>query len=214
MEGILFLLSAPSGAGKTTVCRRLLSANRDLTRIVTCTTRPPREGETNGEDYHFMSREEFADKAEADAFLESAEVHGHRYGTLKSGVLQKVEDGQDALLNIDVQGAALLRRRAESEFWLRQCLVTVFLTPSSFAELERRLRKRGSEAEADVHKRLAAAKRELEASEAFNYLVISESMEEDLRRMQIILEAEKMRRRRMRLPGSFFRLGGRGGERE
>ncbi len=208
MEGILFLLSAPSGAGKTTVCRRLLSANRNLSRIVTCTTRAPREGETNGLDYHFLSREEFEDKADADAFLESAEVHGHRYGTLKSGVLQKVEDGQDALLNMDVQGAALLRRRAEAESWLRQCLVTAFLTPSSFAELERRLRKRGSEAEADVHKRLAAAKRELAASEAFDYLVISESMEEDCRRMQIILEAEKMRRRRMRLPKAFFRLGG------
>lgn len=204
MEGILFLLSAPSGAGKTTVCRRLLSANRDLSRIVTCTTRPPREGETNGLDYHFLSREEFEDKADADAFLESAEVHGHRYGTLKSGVLQKVECGRDTLLNIDVQGAALLRRRAEVEAWMRQCLVTVFLTPSSFAELERRLRKRGSEAEADVHKRLDAAKRELEASEAFDYLVISESMEEDCRRMQIILEAEKMRRRRMRLPRKFF----------
>lgn len=209
MEGILFLLSAPSGAGKTTVCRRLLSANRNLTRIVTCTTRPPREGEINGVDYHFLRREEFEDKAEA--FLESAEVHGHRYGTLKSGVLQKLEGGRDALLNIDVQGAALLRRRAESETWLRQCLVTVFLTPPSFAELERRLRKRGSEEEADVRKRLDAANRELEASEAFDYLVISESMEEDCRRMQIILEAERMRRRRTRLPRAFFRLGGRGG---
>ena len=207
MKGILFLLSAPSGAGKTTVCRRLLSANRNLTRIVTCTTRPPREGETNGVDYHFLRREEFEDKA--GAFLESAEVHGHRYGTLKSGVLQKVEGGRDVLLNIDVQGAALLRRRAEAESWLRQCLVTVFLTPSSFAELDRRLRKRGSEAESDVHKRLAAAKRELAASEAFDYLVISESMEEDRRRMQIILEAEKMRRRRTRLPKAFFLLGGR-----
>lgn len=210
MEGILFLLSAPSGAGKTTVCRRLLSANQNLARIVTCTTRAPREGETNGLDYHFLSREEFEDKA--DAFLESAEVHGHRYGTLKSGVLQKVEGGQNALLNIDVQGAALLRRRAETESWLHQCLVTVFLTPSSLAELERRLRKRGSEAEADVHKRLAAAKRELAASEAFDYLVISESMEEDCRRMQIILEAEKMRRRRMRLPKAFFQLDGRSEE--
>lgn len=208
MEGILFLLSAPSGAGKTTVCRRLLSANRNLTRIVTCTTRPPREGETNGVDYHFLSREEFEDKA--GAFLESAEVHGHRYGTLKSGVLQKLEGWRDALLNIDVQGAALLRRRAKAEPWLRQCLVTVFLTPPSFAELERRLRKRGSEQEADVRKRLDAANRELEASEAFDYLVISESMEEDCRRMQIILEAERMRRRRTRLPKAFFRLGGRG----
>ena len=204
MEGILFLLSAPSGAGKTTVCRRLLSANRSLTRIVTCTTRPPRQGESNGADYHFLSREEFQDKA--DAFLESAEVHGHRYGTLKSDVLKKMEGGKYALLSIDVQGAALLRRRAEAEPWLRQCLVTVFLTPSSFAELERRLRKRGSEAEAEVHKRLAATKRELEASEAFDYLVISDSMEEDLRRMQIILEAEKMRRRRTRLPGAFFQI--------
>lgn len=204
MEGILFLLSAPSGAGKTTVCRRLLSANRDLTRIVTCTTRPPRQGESDGADYYFLSREEFQDRA--DAFLESAEVHGHRYGTLKSDVLEKVEGGKYALLSIDVQGAALLRRRAEAELWLRQCLVTVFLTPSSFAELERRLRKRGSEAEAEVHKRLAAAKRELEASEAFDYLVISDSMEEDLRRMQIILEAEKMRRRRTRLPGAFFQI--------
>lgn len=208
MEGILLLLSAPSGAGKTTVCRRLLSDNRDLTRIVTCTTRPPRQGETNGVDYHFLSPEEF--QAKADAFLESAEVHGHRYGTLKSGVLQKMKGGRDALLNIDVQGAALLRRRAKADPWLRQCLVTVFLTPPSFAELERRLRKRGSEAESEVHKRLSAALRELEASEDFDYLVISESMEEDLRRMQIILEAERMRRKRTRLPRAFFPLGRKG----
>ncbi len=207
MDGILFLLSAPSGAGKTTVCRRLLEVNRELTRIVTCTTRPPREGETDGVDYHFLSQAEFEDRAAADAFLESAEVYGHRYGTPKSDVLQKLAGGQDVLLNIDVQGAALLRRRAADEPRLRRALTTVFLAPLSFAELERRLRKRNSDSEAAIHKRLAAAKRELATSEEFDYLVISGSMEEDLRRMQVILEAEKLRCRRARLPEAFFETG-------
>ncbi|MCS1408560.1 MAG: Guanylate kinase [Verrucomicrobia subdivision 3 bacterium] len=204
MDGILFLISAPSGAGKTTVCQRLLKANRELTRVVTCTTRNPRKGEIDCVDYHFLSPAQFQTKLAEDAFLENAEVYGNRYGTLRSDVTQMLEAGQDILLSIDVRGAALLRQRAEFEPRIRRALVTVFLSPPSFTELERRLRSRDSDSEEAITRRLAFASREMAASETFDYLVLSDSMEEDLRRMQIIFEAEKLRRSRVRLPDEFL----------
>jgi guanylate kinase len=199
-SGVLFLISAPSGAGKTTVCQNLLAANKHLARAITCTTRPAREGETNGFDYYFLDESEFISKIEAGAFLEHADVYGNRYGTLKSEVQRLLECGENVLLNIDVQGAALLRQRAESDPLIRDSLVTVFLTPASWGELERRLRSRGSESEAIISKRLRAAAMELGASEAFDYLVLSETMDDDRRRMETILEAETLRRSRIQLP--------------
>ena len=198
--GVLFLISAPSGAGKTTVCQNLLAANENLVRAITCTTRPAREGEENGKDYYFLKESEFVSEIEEDAFLEHAMVYGNRYGTLKSEVQRLLESGNHVLLNIDVQGAALLRQRAESDTSIRNALVTVFITPPSWDELERRLRSRGSDSEAVISKRLRAAAAELGASEAFDYLVLSESMDEDRRRMETILTAESMRRSRIHIP--------------
>ncbi|MDA7510718.1 guanylate kinase [bacterium] len=199
-SGVLFLISAPSGAGKTTVCQNLLAANSDLVRAITCTTRPARDGEVNGRDYYFLDETEFISKIEGDAFLEHAVVYGNRYGTLKSEVQRLLESGKNILLNIDVQGAALLRRRAESDPLIRDSLVTVFLTPASWEELERRLRSRATDSETIILKRLRAAAVELGASEAFDYLVLSETMDEDRRRMETILEGESMRRSRNQLP--------------
>jgi guanylate kinase len=199
-SGVLFLISAPSGAGKTTVCQNLLAANRDLARAITCTTRPARDGEVNGRDYYFLDETEFISKIEGDAFLEHAVVYGNRYGTLKSEVQRLLESGKNILLNIDVQGAALLRQRAESDPLIRDSLVTVFLTPASWGELERRLRSRATDSETIILKRLRAAAVELGASEAFDYLVLSETMDEDRRRMETILEGESMRRSRNQLP--------------
>jgi len=199
-SGVLFLISAPSGAGKTTVCQNLLAANKDLARAITCTTRPARDGEVNGRDYYFLEESEFISKIEEDSFLEHANVYGNRYGTLISEVQRLLESGKNVLLNIDVQGAALLRQRAELDPLIRDSLVTVFLTPASWDELERRLRSRATDSETIISKRLRAAAVELGASEAFDYLVLSESMEEDRRRMETILEGESMRRSRIKLP--------------
>src|SRR5580692_11640434 len=158
---LLILISAPSGCGKTTLCEHLLKARPEMTRAITCTTREPRPGEKDGVDYHFLEAGDFLKRLQAGNFLEHATVYGNSYGILKSELLSKLREGKDVLLNLDVQGAATLRERAESEPELQRALVTVFLTPNSLKVLEQRLRKRGADAEAVIQKRLAVAKQEV-----------------------------------------------------
>lgn len=199
-EPVLLLISAPSGGGKTTVCQQLLAAVPDLTRIVTCTTRAPRPGETDGEDYHFLGLEEFERRVAAGEFLEHAQVYGHRYGTLRSEVAARLRSGRDVLLTVDVQGAASIRECAAADAELRAALVTVFLTPSSVEVLAERLARRGHDAPAVVARRLTAARREVADWHRFDYLVLSSTVAEDLRRVRAIYEAEKMRSRRSVAP--------------
>ena len=190
---IILLISAPSGAGKTTVCNAMLAANPGLRRVVTSTTRPARPGEQHGVDYHFFSAEEFGRRREAGEFLEHASVYGRAYGTLKSSVLDLLTAGHDVLLNIDVQGAASVREVAARDPVLQRALVTVFLTPPTLAELESRLRGRGSDPEEVVARRLAEAQGEAGRWSEFDYLVVSSSRSEDLRRMQAIYDTEQLR---------------------
>ena len=197
---LLILISAPSGAGKTTLVHLLLAAQPHLTRAVTCTTREPRPGEKDGVDYHFFTAEEFLKRLHAGNFLEHATVYGNSYGILKSELLGKLRAGRDVLLNVDVQGAATIRTQAESEPELHRALVTVFLTPPSVAELERRLKKRGADAEAVIQKRLAVARQEIAQWKNFDYLLISGDKREDLRRTLAIIESEKMRSARSAAP--------------
>lgn len=193
---LLILISAPSGAGKTTLCEQLLANHPEITRAVTCTTRAPRAGERNGVDYHFLSRAEFEQRLQAGEFLEHANVYGNLYGTLKTEVLERLRTGKHVLLNIDVQGAATVRQQAKSHAELGAALISVFLTPDSFSILEQRLRKRGTDSEEVIQRRLLTARLELEQYRNFDYLLISTSIGEDLRRMQTILEAERMRESR------------------
>ena len=130
---------------------------------------------------------------QAGNFLEHATVYGNSYGLLKSELLGKLRAGKDVLLNVDVQGAATIREKAESEPELKRALVTVFLTPTSLAEIEARLKKRGADAEAVIQKRLAVARQEIAQWKNFDYLLISDRKQEDLRRTLAIIEAEKMR---------------------
>ena len=197
---LLILISAPSGGGKTTLCGQLLKARPEMTRAITCTTREPRPGERDGVDYHFFSAAEFLKRLQAGNFLEHATVYGNSYGILKSELLNKLREGKDVLLNLDVQGAATLRERAESEPELQRALVTVFLTPNSLKVLEQRLRKRGADAEAVIQKRLAVAKQEVAQWKNFDYLLVSTTKPEDLRRMLEIIAAEKMRTARSVAP--------------
>jgi guanylate kinase len=199
-QPLLVLISAPSGGGKTTLCKQLLAARPDMTRAVTCTTRPPRPGEQDGVDYYFLDASAFLKRVQAGNFLEHATVYGHSYGTLKSEVLGKLRLGGDVLLNVDVQGAASIRARAGEEAELKRALVTVFLTPPSVATLEERLRNRGTDAPAVIQKRLGVARQEIAQWKNFDYLLISSSVEEDLRRMLTIIEAERMRSGRARPP--------------
>lgn len=193
---LLVLISAPSGGGKTTVGQQLLAARSDMTRAITCTTRAPRAGERDGVDYYFLDADSFLKRVHAGNFLEYASVFGNSYGTLKSEVLGKLRQGKDVLLNIDVQGAATVRARAEEDPELRRALVTVFLTPPSLAVLEQRLKKRGTDSPAVIQKRLGEARNEIARWKHFDYLIISDSISADLERMQAIIEAEKMRTER------------------
>jgi guanylate kinase len=197
-DPLVLLISAPSGGGKTTVCAQLLSATPGLTRAITCTTRPPRPGERDGIDYHFLDPTTFARRVAAGEFLEYATVYGQSYGTLKAELLDRLKAGQDVLLNIDVQGADAVRAQAAQDPALAAALVTVFLTPASLETLEGRLRQRGHDAEAVIQERLVAARTELPHWRRFDYLVISTTIPEDLRRVQAIFTAEKLRSRRSR----------------
>lgn len=197
---LLLLVSAPSGAGKTTLVERILAARPEMKRAVTCTTRPPRDGERDGVDYHFLSVAEFERGLRRRKFLEHARVYGHRYGLWRSEALKKLRAGADVLISLDVQGAAILRGKADVEPELRRSLVTLFLAPPSLAELERRLRKRGADSEKAIARRLRAAKRELRQWSRFDYMLLSGSRESDLRRALAIIDAEKMRCVRSRAP--------------
>jgi guanylate kinase len=190
---LLVVISAPSGGGKTTLCNRLLESRPNMTRAVTCTTREPRKGEKDGVDYHFFDAATFLKRLQAGNFLEHATVYGHSYGTLKSEVLDKLRKGHDVLLNIDVQGAATIRAHAQEDAELRNALVSIFLTPPGMEVLEKRLRGRNTDSEAVIQKRLSVARQEIAQWRNFDYLLLSATVDEDLRRTQAIIDAEKLR---------------------
>jgi guanylate kinase len=193
IQPLLILISAPSGGGKTTLCNQLLALRPDMVRAVTCTTREPRTGEKDGVDYYFFTAAEFEKRVMAGDFIEHAAVFGRSYGILKSELLDKLRSGRDVLLNVDVQGAATIRGRVQAEPELKRALVSVFLTPASIAVLEARLKKRAADSEAEIQKRLAVSRQEIAQWKEFDYLLISTSIAEDLRRALAIVEAEKMR---------------------
>jgi guanylate kinase len=200
LSPLLILISAPSGGGKTTLVRQLLRARRNIVRAVTCTTRAPRPGEKNGVDYYFLKAEDFLRRVQAGNFLEHATVYGNSYGLLKSELLGKLRAGKDVLLNVDVQGAATIREAAQHEDELKHALVTIFLTPTSVSEIERRLKRRGADSPEMIRKRVASARQEIAQWKNFDYLLISGSKQEDLRLALAIIEAEKMRIGRSQTP--------------
>jgi guanylate kinase len=195
---LLLLITAPSGAGKTTVGQRLLATTPGLIRAVTCTTRAPRPGERDGVDYHFLDRTIFDRRVAAGDFLEHAEVYGNRYGTLRDEVCARLADGADVLLSVDVQGAEAIRARAAEDRVLGDALVSVFLMPPSEGELGRRLTGRRQDAPEVIARRLAVAREEMEHWPHFDYTVVSGTMEEDLTAMQRLVAVEKLRSRRTR----------------
>ena len=197
---LLVLISAPSGGGKTTISQQLLAARPQMTRAVTCTTRPPRAGERDGVDYYFLDAASFLKRVQAGNFLEHATVYGNSYGTLKSEVLGKLRQGKDVLLSVDVQGSSTIRERAKEDPELRKSLVSVFLTPPSLEVLEARLKRRGTDSPAAIQKRLGVAKQELAQWKNFDYLLISTTIGEDLRLLLAIVEAEQMRVERVQAP--------------
>jgi guanylate kinase len=200
---LLIVISAPSGGGKTTLCQHILARHPDMARAITCTTRPPRPGEIDGRDYYFLDSAAFSQRLSSGGFLEHANVYNHCYGIPKTEVLDKLQQGSDVLLNVDVQGAATVCARAAQDAALARALVTVFLTPASLSILEERLKRRAADSPADLARRLGVARQEIAQWSHFQYLIISTTIAEDVRRMEAIIDAEHLRQTR-----STFALGG------
>jgi guanylate kinase len=184
------ILSAPSGGGKTTIARALLRQRDDVGYSVSCTTRPPRNGEVDGKDYHFISVEEFVRRRAEGAFAESAEVHGNLYGTLRSEVERVLREGHHVVMDIDVQGAQQLRRVFSQA-------VTVFVLPPSGEVLLDRLRQRKTESAMELVERLHSALHELQAVEEYEYVVVNDDLDHTVRRVGAIIDAEVVSRKRV-----------------
>jgi guanylate kinase len=195
-RGILFVVSAPSGAGKTTLCNALRQT-ADFVYSVSCTTRAARPGEIEGEDYYFLTKEEFARRVAAGELLEYADVHGHSYGTLRSTVLNHLNQGVDVLLDIDIQGAAAIRACSDGQ--IQDALADVFIMPRSLDELRHRLIKRATETAEQIEVRLRNAAGEMKSWRLYKYSIISGSIEEDLAKFRSIMKAERYLSRRLLL---------------
>ena len=192
--GILFVISAPSGAGKTTLVDALRETS-EFVYSVSCTTRPPRTGEIDGQDYRFLAEADFLDRVNAGEFLEHAKVHDHYYGTLLDPVLTTLQDGHDVLIDIDTQGAASIRNCADP--FIRDALADVFIMPPDLDELRRRLMKRGTETPEQIESRLVTASCEMQLWRNYRYTIISRTVEEDLQKFRYIVGAERYLSRRL-----------------
>ena len=189
-RGVLFVLSSPSGAGKSTIARMLLAADPSIAMSVSATTRPMRPGEVDGEDYHFVDLERFREMTAAGEFLEWAHVFGHRYGTPQAPVHRMLEEGRDVLFDIDWQGAQQLHQQAGGD------VVRVFILPPSVEELERRLRARGTDDAEVVSARMERAASEISHWDGYEYVLINDDVDRCFGQVRTILEAERLKRSR------------------
>jgi guanylate kinase len=190
-NGCLFIVSGPSGAGKTSIAAPVLAALERISMSVSLTTRRPRAGEVDGVDYHFISEEDFDRRTAVGEFAEWARVHGFRYGTSKVAIDRAIADGRDLLLDIDVQGAEQLKRAYPAA-------VSVFLLPPSRAHLEERLRGRGTDDESTVQRRLEAACREIAAMTSYDYVIVNEYLPAAVEQFLTIVRSERCKVVRIR----------------
>ncbi len=186
MSGNLFIVSAPSGAGKTSLVSALLASNRQIDVSVSYTTRPPRPGEVDGKDYHFVSREVFLAMAKHGDFLESAEVYGNLYGTSQSWIKAKTASGRDIMLEIDWQGAVQVRRK------FPDC-ISIFILPPSLHALEVRLLGRGQDSAEVIAQRLRAAQSDIAHVAEFDYVIINDNLDAALRQLDSVIVAAGLR---------------------
>lgn len=186
MSGTLYVVAAPSGAGKTTLVGRLLANEGDVRLSISYTTRSPRPGEENGREYHFVGVEVFRQMIERGDFLEWAEVHGNFYGTSKTWIAERMAEGSDVLLEIDWQGAQQVRA-------LFPGAIGIFILPPSMEELERRLTGRGTDSRETIDRRLAAAQAEMRHAGEFDYAIINDDLERALGDLRSILRASRLR---------------------
>jgi len=186
VNGILFVVSAPSGAGKTSLVKALLAAEAGIRLSISYTTRQPRPGEADGRDYHFVSPEKFERMLEAGEFLESATVHGNRYGTSQKWIESELSQGHDVLLEIDWQGAQQVRK-------LMRGVVSIFILPPSFEALQARLVGRGQDSAQVIAQRLDAAREEMSHGAEFEYAIINDDFDRAARDLTSIIRAERLK---------------------
>lgn len=189
-RGLLFILSSPSGAGKTTISRMLLAADEEIKLSVSVTTRTPRPGEIEGVHYHFCSDAEFDRMVAEDDFYEWAHVFGHRYGTPKGRIRAALKEGQDFLFDIDWQGTQQLYQKDQQD------VVRVFILPPTIAELRRRLEERATDDGAVIDARMERARSEISHWDAYDYVVINEDVDTCFAKVREILHAERLKRQR------------------
>ncbi|CAM3819211.1 guanylate kinase [Litorimonas haliclonae] len=189
-RGLMIVLSSPSGAGKTTLTRRLLAENENMTMSVSATTRAPRPGETDGKDYYFMSKTQFSDMVAKDDFLEHAKVFDNFYGTPRGPVETALENGGDVVFDIDWQGAQQLAEAAAND------LVKIFILPPNMQELESRLRSRAQDSDTVIAKRMSKAETEISHWPEYDYVIVNEDVETAMSELRAIVAAERMQRRR------------------
>ncbi len=189
-RGLMLVLSSPSGAGKTTISRRLLACEPELQMLVSVTTRPKRPGEVAGIDYHFLEPTEFNLQVNRQELLEWAKVFGHYYGTPRAPVEAALAAGRDVLFDIDWQGTQQLAERAAED------LVSVFILPPSTRELEQRLRRRAQDSAEEVARRMAKAADEMSHWPEYDYIIVNRDIDQSLKQVQAILQAERLRRER------------------
>ncbi len=186
VRGSLFIVSAPSGGGKTSLVKKLLESEPDVALSVSHTTRPPRPGEVDGQHYHFVTLPEFEEMLAADGFLENATIYDHRYGTSREGIEEELDRGRDVLLEIDWQGAQQVRK-------LMPGVVGIFITPPSLDILKARLMNRGQDAADVIARRLAAAEEEIGHAGEYDYVIINEDFNRAALDLRSIIRAERLR---------------------
>ena len=189
-RGVLFVMSSPSGAGKSTIARRLLASDDQLQMSVSATTRPMRPGEVDGVDYHFVDLEQFRASVSDGEFLEWANVFNHRYGSPKKPIYDILDSGSDVLFDIDWQGAQQLHQTCGGD------VVRVFILPPSMVELEERLRKRATDSEEVIVGRMQRANAEISHWDGYDYVLINDDIDRCFAEVQVILEAERLKRSR------------------
>ena len=189
-RGVLFVLSSPSGAGKSTIARKLLAGEPELSMSVSYTTRPPRPGEVDGKDYHFVDLERFRAMVSNHEFLEWAHVFNHRYGTPKADVFHTLSEGSDILFDIDWQGAQQLHQLAGGD------VVRVFILPPSMEELRARLERRATDSQEIIDARMARADNEVSHWDGYDYVLVNDDVEQCFAHVKTILAAERLKRSR------------------